>query len=65
MHYTENEINAAINSAELVASPINPDSHPVALTNKTVLTLIGAAKGQLEKIEDLEKQLDAAREALR
>lgn len=65
MHYTEYEINAAINEAELVASHLAADSTPITLTNKTVITLIEGAKGHVDRIEDLEEKLDAAREALR
>lgn len=62
---TEHEINAAINAAEPVLNPLAADNAPVSLTNKTVLALIDGAKGNIDKVSELEDQLEAVRNALR
>lgn len=61
MKYTQHQIDAAINAAETVASETLSDAHPVAVTNRTLLTLIAAAgidRGDREK--ELQTAIDEA-----
>lgn len=62
---TEYEINAAINAAEIAVTPLAADQAPVTVSHKTLLALIDGAKGNIDKIEDLEDQLEAVRNAIR
>ena len=56
MKYTKDQINVAINTAELVASETLADNHPVAITNATLLALIAGAKEQPEDERAIELQ---------
>lgn len=47
-----NKIQDAINAAEFAASPLKRDNETVTIDNRTLLTLIEAAKELLEQEED-------------
>jgi hypothetical protein len=66
MTYTKDQIDAAINAAELVASETLADGHPVAVTNVILLTLIAGAKGQPDdRADELKEAIDSAIYTLR
>jgi len=48
-----NKIQDAINAAEFVASPLKRDNEQVTISNRTLLTLIEAAKKSQEDPDDI------------
>ena len=70
MNYTKDQITAAINAAELVASETLADNHPVAITNATLLALIAGAKNEQAgdfaiELSEFEDSVDSALRNLR
>ena len=47
-----NKIQDAINAAEFVASPLKRDNEQVTISNRTLLTLIEAAKKLIQDPDD-------------
>jgi len=61
MSYTNHQIQAAINAAESAASVLLSDTHPVAVTNATLLALIAGAKQEPEsRAVELQEAIDSA-----